>query len=98
MLTHGPRSSANQTASDSTGKDAKWDTVVDSGMSDISSPLPPTPPIWGRSTPPQITWTAVLLTSSVLGLVVDEFASKEGVPAAADPEINNLINDEVNKL
>ncbi|TVY19157.1 hypothetical protein LARI1_G002749 [Lachnellula arida] len=29
---------------------------------------------------------------------VDQFASKEGLPAGADPEVNNLVNDEVNKL
>jgi len=29
---------------------------------------------------------------------VDEFASKEGLPAGADPEMNNFVNDEVNKL
>ncbi|KAK3937470.1 hypothetical protein QBC46DRAFT_451909 [Diplogelasinospora grovesii] len=52
--------SANQTANDSTGKDAKWDTVADSA--------------------------------------VDGFASKEGMPAAADPEINNVVNDEINKF
>jgi hypothetical protein len=29
---------------------------------------------------------------------LDQFASKEGVPAGLDPEINNLVNDEVNKF
>ncbi|TVY23313.1 hypothetical protein LHYA1_G007202 [Lachnellula hyalina] len=29
---------------------------------------------------------------------VDQFAGKEGLPAGADPEVNNLVNDEVNKL
>lgn len=29
---------------------------------------------------------------------VDGFASKEGAPAAVDPEINNVVNDEVNKF
>ncbi|KAK2066959.1 hypothetical protein P8C59_000737 [Phyllachora maydis] len=51
---------ANQTAADSTGKDAKWDTAVDSA--------------------------------------VDALAQKEGVSAALDPELNNMVNDEVNKL
>lgn len=31
-------------------------------------------------------------------VAVDEFASKEGLPAAADPELNNVVNDEINKL
>jgi len=39
-----------------------------------------------------------LANSSMPALAVDEFAAKEGVPAALDPEINNLVNDEVNKL
>jgi len=30
--------------------------------------------------------------------VVDEIASKEGASAAFDPEINNVVNDEVNKF
>jgi len=30
--------------------------------------------------------------------VVDEVASKEGVSAGFDPEINNVVNDEVNKF
>ncbi|TVY51527.1 hypothetical protein LCER1_G004507 [Lachnellula cervina] len=29
---------------------------------------------------------------------VDQFASKEGLPAGMDPEVNNVVNDEVNKL
>lgn len=29
---------------------------------------------------------------------IDQFASKEGVPAGVDPEMNNIVNDEVNKL
>lgn len=29
---------------------------------------------------------------------VDEFATKEGVPAGFDSEVNNVVNDEVNKL
>ena len=29
---------------------------------------------------------------------VDAFAAKEGVNAALDPEINNVVNDEINKL
>jgi len=29
---------------------------------------------------------------------VDQFATKEGLPAGMDPEVNNLVNDEVNKL
>lgn len=29
---------------------------------------------------------------------MDEFASKEGMSAAADPELNNVVNDEINKL
>jgi hypothetical protein len=31
-------------------------------------------------------------------IVVDEIASKEGMSAALDPEINNVVNDEVNKF
>jgi hypothetical protein len=31
-------------------------------------------------------------------IVVDEIASKEGMSAAFDPEINNVVNDEVNKF
>jgi hypothetical protein len=30
--------------------------------------------------------------------VVDQIATKEGVPAGFDPEINNVINSEVDKL
>jgi len=29
---------------------------------------------------------------------IDQFASKEGLPAGADPEVNNLVNDEINKF
>jgi len=29
---------------------------------------------------------------------IDQFASKEGMPAGFDPEVNNLVNDEVNKF
>jgi len=29
---------------------------------------------------------------------VDQFASKEGLSAAFDPEINNVVNDEINKF
>ncbi|KAH8816040.1 hypothetical protein F5884DRAFT_206135 [Xylogone sp. PMI_703] len=29
---------------------------------------------------------------------LDQFASKEGVPAAMDPEINNFVNNEINKF
>jgi len=29
---------------------------------------------------------------------IDQFASKEGVPAGVDPEMNNVVNDEINKL
>ncbi|KAH7346362.1 hypothetical protein BKA65DRAFT_275119 [Rhexocercosporidium sp. MPI-PUGE-AT-0058] len=29
---------------------------------------------------------------------LDQFASKEGLPAGMDPEMNNLVNDEINKL
>ncbi|KAI8629149.1 hypothetical protein F5Y19DRAFT_475706 [Xylariaceae sp. FL1651] len=29
---------------------------------------------------------------------VDQYANKKGVPASADPELNNLVNDEVNKM
>jgi hypothetical protein len=30
--------------------------------------------------------------------VVDEVAQKEGMSAALDPEINNVVNDEANKI
>ncbi|KAI1268773.1 hypothetical protein F5Y18DRAFT_422998 [Xylariaceae sp. FL1019] len=29
---------------------------------------------------------------------VDQFANKRGVPAGADPEINKVVDDEVNKF
>ncbi|KAF8858426.1 hypothetical protein BDZ45DRAFT_743465 [Acephala macrosclerotiorum] len=29
---------------------------------------------------------------------LDQFASKEGLPAGLDPEVNNVVNDEVNKF
>lgn len=29
---------------------------------------------------------------------VDEFAQKEGMSAGFDPEVNNVVNDEVNKF
>jgi len=29
---------------------------------------------------------------------IDQVASKEGLPAGFDPEVNNLVNDEVNKF
>ncbi|KAK3312787.1 hypothetical protein B0H66DRAFT_607847 [Apodospora peruviana] len=35
---------------------------------------------------------------TVVDSVVDEIASSEGVPAWAEPEINNVVNEEVNKL
>ena len=31
-------------------------------------------------------------------LAIDQFASKEGLPAGADPMMNNFVNDEVNKF
>jgi hypothetical protein len=34
----------------------------------------------------------------VYHIVVDEVASKEGMPAGFDPEVNNVVNDEINKL
>ncbi|KAH7628025.1 hypothetical protein B0T09DRAFT_410881 [Sordaria sp. MPI-SDFR-AT-0083] len=41
-----------------------------------------------------------VVDSSVLDSVhiVDEVAEKEGVPAALLPEINNVVNDEFNKM
>jgi len=33
-----------------------------------------------------------------LPTAIDQFASKEGVLAGMDPEINNVVNDEINKL
>lgn len=33
-----------------------------------------------------------------VALVVDEFAGKEGLPAGMDAEVNNVVNDEINKL
>lgn len=35
---------------------------------------------------------------TVIDSVVDEFAGKEGLPAGADPELNNIVNEEVNKF
>ncbi|KAK3347668.1 hypothetical protein B0H65DRAFT_152456 [Neurospora tetraspora] len=35
---------------------------------------------------------------AVVDSIVDEVAEKEGVPAAFLPEINNVVNDEFNKL
>ncbi|TVY47875.1 hypothetical protein LOCC1_G001984 [Lachnellula occidentalis] len=29
---------------------------------------------------------------------IDQFASKEGLPAGMDPEVNNVVNDEINKF
>ncbi|CZR52303.1 uncharacterized protein PAC_02180 [Phialocephala subalpina] len=29
---------------------------------------------------------------------LDQFASKEGMPAGLDPEVNNVVNDEINKF
>jgi hypothetical protein len=29
---------------------------------------------------------------------IDQFASKEGMPAGFDPEVNNVVNDEINKF
>jgi hypothetical protein len=34
----------------------------------------------------------------LLSTALDQFASKEGLPAGLDPEMNNLVNDEVNKF
>ncbi len=63
--------------------DAKWDTVVDSG----------------RPPAAQCTHARGLeLTTVSPRTVVDEVANKEGVSAALDPEINNFVNDEVNKF
>ncbi|KAK3947925.1 hypothetical protein QBC32DRAFT_318343 [Pseudoneurospora amorphoporcata] len=35
---------------------------------------------------------------AVVDSIVDEVAEKEGVPAALLPEINNVVNDEFNKM
>ncbi|KIH94506.1 hypothetical protein SPBR_06277 [Sporothrix brasiliensis 5110] len=35
---------------------------------------------------------------TVLDSAVDGLASREGVSAALDPEINNVVNDEANKF
>jgi len=35
---------------------------------------------------------------TVADSAVDEFASNEGLSAALDPEVNNVVNDEINKL
>jgi hypothetical protein len=39
-----------------------------------------------------------LLTCRTWIIAVDEVASKEGMSAALDPEMNNVVNDEVNKF
>jgi len=38
------------------------------------------------------------MEDTAVDTVVDEIASKEGMSAAFDPEINNVVNDEFNKL
>jgi len=35
---------------------------------------------------------------TTLFTALDQFASKEGLPAGLDPEMNNMVNDEINKL
>jgi hypothetical protein len=35
---------------------------------------------------------------TILPPALDQFASKEGLPAGLDPEVNNMVNDEINKL
>lgn len=79
------RSSDNQAAADPSGKDAKWDTVADSGELLFF--------YWKTVLSGCI---AVILAD--MPAVVDEFASKEGAPAGVDPEMNNVVNDEINKL
>jgi hypothetical protein len=40
----------------------------------------------------------IWMTTNYSCAVVDEVASKEGMPAGFDPEVNNVVNDEVNKF
>jgi hypothetical protein len=42
-------------------------------------------------------WYTSTHTNHVL-VAIDQFASKEGLPAGADPIVNNLVNDEINKF
>lgn len=38
------------------------------------------------------------ITQANTPAAIDQFASKEGLPAGLDPELNNVVNDEINKF
>jgi hypothetical protein len=89
--------------------DKTEDTLADSGNY-TSSPLDSVPmPIRFRfsflSTSPGILTRIAKHTKHITGillmhfnLAIDQIASKEGIPAGFDPEINNLANDAINKF
>lgn len=79
-------SAAKQQAADKTGTDAKEDVVVDT-----SEFIKPHHPL-------HCLLVIFKQTYLLLNQVVDEVAEKEGVPAALLPEINNVVNDEFNKM
>jgi hypothetical protein len=62
--------------------------------------LPTSLPLLAHSIiPPSIHPSPILNSNSKLTpSAIDQFASKEGLPAGLDPEVNNLVNDEVNKF
>jgi len=81
-------------ANGSNGKNDKTeDTMVDSGM------LLSSHSAWcGQCILDTYYLTRNKSCANLLPVAVDQFAGKEGLPAGADPEVNNLVNDEVNKL
>lgn len=78
---------SNNDANNSDGSNKKTeDTMIDSGNATLTL----------RPSNPFMMSNNTLLT--VLFAVIDQFATKEGVPAGFDPEINNIVNDEINKF
>jgi hypothetical protein len=79
----GGRDGDNNADNSNGSNDKTEDTLVDSGM-------------YSASHPSLSTHRTPSLTHSFPA--VDQFASKEGMPAGFDPEVNNVVNDEINKF
>jgi hypothetical protein len=80
--------------------DKTEDTLVDSGntyLLYLSAHLssPPCPQHHSTIHSPSLILNS---NSKLTPSAIDQFASKEGLPAGLDPEVNNLVNDEVNKF
>jgi hypothetical protein len=73
--------------------DKTVDTFVDSGKN--RTPYCPLLAALYKTYPPPKCHTH---NTNLTSTAIDQFASKEGVPAGMDPEINNLVNEEINKF